>query len=204
MSETKRCCTCKKIKTADDFHNDSDKPGGKQSQCKECKLKAVKARAEGKITPRAIIKQRKMMRIARKCADGKDPAEAYFELGTTKNKSVATKAVNNFLKILDDSDTETFRKMITPPKVYNGLRDFFTEVLTRDALVTVDEYIKTALCWGKFAGTFAPESVITSSTTTTAETRVSILEDVSKMLEANDKKEPLSLPAAIKKEEPNA
>lgn len=185
----KRCPTCGETLPASEFYADrTNKLDGLQAQCKVCKRQSVKARRDGKITPRAIVKQQKAMKIARSMADGNDLSEAYMSIGTTKNKTVARSCATRFINSIGEDESEMFRRMLMPPKVLNGLRDFFSDVLTRRIPVTICEFDKVANTWGKFTGTFAAERVETASVTTSAEVRAETLEAVAEMLEKNDKK----------------
>jgi len=183
----KRCADCQQIKNPEEFNTDKRSKDGMQSYCKECKKKRQILRTEGKIEPRHVVRQHKVMKLARSLADGNELPEAYHKLGMTKNTRVAASAANNFLSSMNNNEMELFRKMLTPPKILQSVAGFFERVLTDEIESTIDERLKTITTWGRFAGTFAPEKVETASITTSAEIRTSTLEEVAKMLEAKDK-----------------
>jgi hypothetical protein len=184
--------TCKDCKTAlpiDYFAPEKRSADGFTAVCRMCKKKRQKELKELKADsdPKQILKKHKMLKIIRKIASGESLSDAYFDLGTTKNKTVASSAASNFIRTFNDTEKNLFRKMLTPPPILNGIKEFFTDVLTRSVVVTIDEYNKTLANWSKLTGAFLEED--NPSTTITTEQSLTTLEEVAKMLEQQENKQ---------------
>lgn len=179
---TKKCSHCKQVKLAKEFYKDANTVSKLQAYCIECKTLAQQERLAGKVTPRLVKKHIKMMKIAKGMAQGKSLEESYMELGTTKSLVKAKSAADSFLTDLDGTELEVFRRMLTTPVILISVQEFFTNVLTRKIDTTVEEYLKTLLGWGKFAGTFAPEKVETINRTEMIDKKEQLLEEVNDFL----------------------
>ena len=181
MERTKTCKKCRETKSAEHFSKEKRSTDGLAATCKACKNLAKKS-------PKSVLRKHKLVKIARGVADGKTLGEAYYDLGTTKSRAVAAAGATSFINKSTEEEMEVFRAMLTPNKILTGIRDFFSDVLTREHPSTIDEYNKTLASWGKFAGTFAPEKTETTTTTMTAKSNMNTLEEVAKMLKEKENK----------------
>ena len=183
----KRCSKCGEIKERTAFYKDKRTKDGLQAYCRSCKLQAQRERGKGGV--RKIMKQQKILAMAKGMAEGKTPGQAYMEISDCKSMRVAQDGAKNFLNKIETSDLDIFREYLCPPEILNSVKDFFTRVLTGQIPVTNKEYLETLAGWGKFAGTFAPDKIENIQKTTPDEVVHDTLEKVSQMLEAKDKEE---------------
>jgi hypothetical protein len=171
MSDTKRCGHCKELKETTEYNTDLRAKDKLQRLCKTCKALQAKARKEGKVTPRALKKQKKLQELALDIAQG----------------NTLQRDASRLLNSASPKDLEAFRDSLVDTEIMESVKDFFGKILTNQVPCTIDEYLKALAGWGKFTGGFAPDKVETTTKSLPEETRKQTMADVAKMLEDRDK-----------------
>lgn len=185
----KTCKECKQLKEPEQFYKEKRSVDGLTAVCRICKQQRQKDIKSGIVEPKQILRRHKVLKVARKLAEGESLQDAYFSLGTTKDKHIASSAASTFIKNFGDVEKNLFRQMLTPAPILSGIRNFFNDILTREVPSTIDEYNKTLANWCKMTGAYVDNN--TTTTTLTTEQSITTLEEVAKMLEKQEEKKQL-------------